>query len=107
MVLVSALGSQRQAGLCELEVSLIYKESSRRAKTSQDNNLSGSSSGLNLLQAAGLVSVFQELGLSESISHAIYCLHTLGEERPNVWFQGLPETSKLFISYALMCLPSG
>jgi hypothetical protein len=80
MPLIPVLGSQRQADICELEASLIYKESSRSAKTSQDNNLLGSSNGLNLLQAVGLVSVFsRSLGcLRVSLKQSLLPTYTWG-----------------------------
>ena len=38
MPLIPALGSQRQADLCEFEVSLVYKASFRTAKTVTQRN---------------------------------------------------------------------
>ena len=40
MPLVPALGRQRQADLCELEASLVYRASSRIARTAQRNSVS-------------------------------------------------------------------
>ena len=37
MPLISALGRQRQADLCEFEVSLVYRVSSRTARATQRN----------------------------------------------------------------------
>jgi uncharacterized membrane protein len=38
--LVSALGRQSQADLCELEASLVYRECSRTARATQRNSVS-------------------------------------------------------------------
>ena len=44
--LLPALGRQRQEDLCELEASLVYKESSRTARVTQENPVSQKGQGI-------------------------------------------------------------